>query len=139
MKFGWIWYAGLILITACAAQTPAPFRLAGSKWTLTNLTQNGTMQIPAAGTKITLEFSENGQVSGSSGCNSYGGTYKAQGEILDIGALVSTLRACVDPNAMKMEAAYVGALQEAQMFSKSADGLTITFANGSGKLEFTAQ
>jgi hypothetical protein len=39
---------------------------------------------------------------------------------------------------MTFESAYLSALQNAQLYEKRADGLSITFANGSGTLNYTA-
>ncbi len=126
----------LILFTACAAPTPSPFSLADTQWTLVSMTRDGVTKTPAAGRNVTLAFSRDGKVSGNSGCNSFGGNYETQGEVLKISALVSTLMACAENDAMEFEAAYVEALQNAQLYEKRGAELTITFANGNGKLVF---
>ncbi len=144
MKFRFILaLATLFFFAACAAPittpTPTPFTLADTKWTLTGITENGVIKKPVAGTDITLEFSRDNRVNGHAGCNSFGGAYETQGEILKISALFSTLMACIEVEKMEMEAAFLAALQNAQLFEKRDKQLTITFASGSGKLEFTAR
>lgn len=134
----------VLLIAGCAPVVPptpkaTPFMLADTKWTLTSMVQNGATRTPPAGTEITLDFTSDGKVGGNSGCNSYGGTYEAQGEILKISALVSTLMACAESEKMDFEAAYVAGLQAAQMFERTADQLSVTFGNGTGKLVFRAR
>lgn len=140
MKIQFLLLAGAIFfVSACAAPTPAPPSLAGTNWKLQSIMQNGAIQTPAAGTKVTLDFGNDGRVSGDSGCNHYGGTYETQGEILTIRELVQTLRACADQNGMNFEGAYLAGLQNAQIYERSGSQLTITFANGNGKLLFTAR
>lgn len=139
MKIHWLGILALFGLAACATQTQTPFTLAGSKWTLTGMTQNGTMQQPVAGIQVTLEFSQDGQVTGNSGCNSYSGKFETQGEILKISSLASTLRACADANAMAFESGYQTGLAGAQTFQRTGNQLTIMFGNGTGKLEFVLQ
>ena len=53
------------------------------------------------------------RVGGSTGCNSYGGTYEASGTTLRLGQLVSTLRACADSAANEQGTRFLSALQRA--------------------------
>ncbi len=128
----------ILIVSACASPTPAAPALANTKWNLLSLAQSGATQTPVTGMQVTLEFSNDGHVSGNSGCNLYSGAYQTQGEILKIGELVMTERACADENAMNFETVYLTALQNAQLYEKRADRLTITFANGSGKLTYAS-
>lgn len=100
------------------------------------MTRDSVTQTPAAGRNVTMDFSNDGRVGGSAGCNSFGGTYETQGEILKISTLQITLLACLENGVMEFESAYVDALQNAQLFEKRNNELTITFANGTGRLRF---
>jgi heat shock protein HslJ len=128
--------ATILAFAACSSQTTTPFTLADSKWTLTGIMQKGTTRTPVTGTNVTLDFTRDGKVNGSAGCNSYGGTFETQGEILKISTLAVTLMACVETEKMEFESAFLEGLQGAQLFERSADQLTITVANGNGKLVF---
>lgn len=122
------------LLTACAAPTPNPFQLANTKWTLTGMMQNGAIQPPVF-PEPTLIFQAD-TLGGSAGCNSYSGDYKTQGEMIQIGALRSTLLACADEQAMAQESAYLDAMQNARMFEVRDNTLKITYAVGQGQLVF---
>jgi heat shock protein HslJ len=63
--------------------------------------------IPAVeGVDAGLTFSEDGQVSGTSGCNGLGGDYTVEGDQITFGEFVSTLMACDDPIMKQEEAAH---------------------------------
>lgn len=124
----------LMLLNACAAPTPNPFALAQTKWTLTEMTRNGVSQ-PVVAVAPTLEF-QSDTLGGNAGCNSYGGAYKTQGEMIQVSALRSTLMACADEKAMAQESAYLDALQNARLFEVRDDVLKITYGEGKGQLVF---
>lgn len=124
----------LFLLSACAAPTPNPFQLANTKWTLTAMTQNGMAQ-PLVAPAPTLEF-QTDTLGGNASCNSYGGAYKTQGELITVSTLQVTLMACADEKAMAQESAYLDALQNARLFEVRDDVLKITYGEGKGQLVF---
>ena len=65
----------LIMLTACSAFPSAADPLDGTSWELYAYRKSR----PVEGTTLTIRF-ENGQVSGSAGCNSFGGSYQVNGE-----------------------------------------------------------
>src|SRR5215207_789145 len=73
--------------------------LAGTDWRLASLGPAGAETGVIAGTTVTLKFGEEGRASGSTGCNSYSGTYQVRGDNIFFSRLVSTRRACMDQNA----------------------------------------
>jgi heat shock protein HslJ len=96
-----------MLLAACsaAAEEPRP-SLDGTRWILESMGSHQALP----GTKITARFDE-GSVGGSSGCNSYGGSYETDRNHLKIRELTSTLMACLDPEGvMDQEAAYLRTL-----------------------------
>ena len=62
-----------------------------------------------------------GQVSGTSGCNSYGADYTLSGEGLAMGDAVATEMAC-EPELMAQEEAFLDALRKVSMISFDAGG-----------------
>jgi heat shock protein HslJ len=102
--------------------------LAGS-WIVTGFNTGDSVDSPAAGTELTATF-ENGAVSGSSGCNTYNGTYTLTDSTLAIGPLASTKMACEQP-IMDQEAAFLSALQGATGVRTDGANVTLTAADGS--------
>jgi heat shock protein HslJ len=103
---------------------------------------------PLPGTAITLRFgapggtrdgsSESG-VSGSAGCNTYGGGYRASQESLALNGLFWTERACMEPaGVMEQEQAYLQALGAAARYTVDADRLTVYDEAGAERLVFAA-
>jgi heat shock protein HslJ len=109
---------------------------ANSSWLLESFGEPGA-ELPAiAGTSISLEFKQNGQVEGSSGCNSYGGPYSVQDGRLAFGEIVSTLMACEDQAVNDQEQEYLQALRASGRFSVVDDRLTIWYENDRRVLNF---
>jgi heat shock protein HslJ len=99
--------------------------LAGTDWRLVSLGPAGGEAGLVAGTTVTLKFGEDGRASGSTGCNSYSGTYQVRGDNISIGRLISTRRACLDQNANQQEQRFLSALEAANRFRLASDRLTI--------------
>jgi heat shock protein HslJ len=81
------------------------------------------------GTTLTLAFA-GGTVSGNSGCNTFRGTYKTQGERVAIGRLSTTRKACPGDGVMKQETNYVAALEKAETWKIERGELTLFAADG---------
>lgn len=81
-----------------------PASLAGTRWKLTHF----DIGDPApAGPEVTLEFGENGDFGGGSGCNRYMGQLKAgESGQLEVGPVAGTRMACEGP-AMTVEDRYL--------------------------------
>jgi len=130
----------LALLMAACAPLPAPFvvgdsatgptqggDLEGRSWTLASLA--GAEVI---GT-VTVTFNE-GQLSGSAGCNSYFGSYQLDGQSITIGPMGMTEMFCMDEGVMDQEMAFLAALGQASSFNVEGDSLTIE--TGAGPLVF---
>ena len=134
----------LLLITVPAlAQTSRDLStdqrvLTGTEWRLVSLGPSGSESDLVAGTTVTLKFGEDGRASGSTGCNSYGGTYEVHGDRITFGRLVSTRRACLDQNANQQEQRFLAALEAANRFRLSSDRLTIFSDRGRNVLNFVS-
>jgi hypothetical protein len=84
------------------------------------------------GSEITALF-DNGQLSGSAGCNSYNGAYsttKAAGKNqIKVGPLATTMMMC-DEALMEQEGLYMSALQSATEFTIEGFALSISYPGG---------
>src|SRR6185295_15408702 len=110
--------------------------LAGTDWRLISLGPAGGEASLVAGTTVTLKFGEDGRASGSTGCNSYSGTYHVRGDSILFGRLISTKRACLDQNANQQEQRFLSALESANRFRLSSNRLTIMSERGRNVLNF---
>ena len=116
------------LLSACGGGSALPGGdpLNGTAWSLAST--DGAA--PLTGTTQTLSFAD-GKVSGSAGCNSYGGTYSLGGSNIQIKDVVSTLMACLDPQGvMDQETAFLSALMSAQSYELSENNLQIKTSDG---------
>lgn len=78
------------------------------------------------GSEITAYFDEEGQVSGSAGCNNYSASYEVSGDNISIGPAITTRMACSDPEGiMDQESAYLGALEMVSSFQFEGDRLIL--------------
>ena len=128
----------LLLLVAVPAVVQGQRVLAGTEWRLVSLGPSGAETDIVAGTTVTANFGEDGRVGGSTGCNSYGGTYEVRGETISFGRLVSTRRACLDQNANEQERRFLAALEAANRFRLSANRLTIFSDRGRTALNFVS-
>ena len=118
--------AVVVLLSACAGILPGSGDpLEGTSWRLNTL--GGASLLP--GTEITLTFEE-GQVRGSSGCNTYGGSYRVDDDKISMTDLYNTEMACMDPQGvMDQETEYLELLRDAQAFEVGDGGLVIEAAS----------
>ncbi len=116
----------LLSLGACGlVGPPAGDPLDGTSWVLT--TYGGAGLIP--GTEITLAFEE-GQVRGSSGCNTYGGSYEVDGDKITMSDLYMTEMACMEPEGvMDQELEYLELLRDALAFQIDEAELMIEAAS----------
>jgi heat shock protein HslJ len=121
---------GLILsalvVSACASSTPSPTRsaaaspspdssgaagsLVGPTWVVSTIGGSDTV----ATARPMMTFGADGQVTGTGGCNSYGGPYRLDGAAIDVGDLASTMMLCQDQSIGTQETAFFAALGGAQ-------------------------
>ena len=94
--------------------------LSGTSWIVTNY-NNGREAVVGvvSGTEITANFGDDGQVSGTTGCNNYFASYEADAEAgtITIGQAGSTLMACAEPEGiMEQEQEFLAALATAATY-----------------------
>jgi heat shock protein HslJ len=76
-----------------------PQQMVGPRWRLVSYQGADGQTSDVSANEITIQFAADGMVSGSGGCNGYGGTYTADATgALTLSQVVATLRACVDEN-----------------------------------------
>lgn len=116
--------------------TPLPFE--ATAWSLERYkAADGTMTAVVPATTVTALF-ENGNLTGSAGCNSYFGSYTQEGQNgITIGPLGSTLMFCGEPGVMEQETAYLTLLQSAASYDVSGAMLTLSDAGGLIILEYS--
>lgn len=92
---------------------------------------------PPAGARIDLRF-DDGELSGRAACNSYGGSYQADGNALAVGAMSMTEMACDEP-LMALEAAYLAELAQVDAFQVVGDGAGLVLTGGRVALTYRAE
>ena len=85
----------------------------------------------------TLIFDGAGMIAGEGGCNGYGGTYKAEGHLLMIEGVISTMMACEDQTLMTQETTFFAAIQRTASFTIEGTMLTLEDADGNAIVTLT--
>jgi heat shock protein HslJ len=124
-----------LIFSGCTGQIPEP-QLDGTGWTLTGYVHNGTPMQVVSGTTITLDFSVDGRITGSAGCNRYFATYEVKGTAISIGQAGSTEMYCITPGVMEQESAYLTLLGQAKTIIVEGDHLTLSDGGGTTILTF---
>jgi heat shock protein HslJ len=126
-------------VTVTEASTGLP--LQGTTWFLESYFDGiGAIVGLVPGTSITAVFDQGGQLSGSSGCNTYSANYTADGSSISIGPPTGTQSSCAEPpGIMEQEASYLSVLPTATSYEISSSFLTIQDANGRVVLKYTAR
>ena len=108
---------------------PAP-SLLGVNWSVTGF-NNGRHAVvsPLPGTTLSMTFDQ-GQVHGSSGCNTYRAAYTSDGDRLAIGPVVSTRKACSAEGVMQQEREFLAALESVKVWTISGGMLDVHRADG---------
>lgn len=129
---------GALAVVGCSAIGAAQGgQLEGVTWRLSTYLADGKpVEVPAA-IGATATFA-GGQVSGSNGCNSYGGPYVASGSSLTVGPLASTMMAC-GPVQSAIESAFMTGFQAAGSYTATEAQLTIYDTTGAQTLVFEPQ
>jgi len=110
--------------------------LEGVTWVLDRASIDALVPDAPADARVDARF-EDGQVSGRSGCNSYGGGYEVDGDTLTFDALGGTEMACMPESLMDLEAGYLAALGGVGSFRVTGDELVLTGADAT--LAFTSE
>jgi heat shock protein HslJ len=128
----------VLLLSACspsASKQSSGGDLTSQVWGLTELLGKP----PVAGTGISAQFTTDGKLSGSAGCNRYAGSYTVSGSNLTIATpLASTMMMC-DQDVMAQETIYLITLGEAKTFTVKQDKLTLMSEDGKALATYQAE
>lgn len=118
--------------TVLTFQASEPITLAGTNWTASMVNNNlEAVTSLAEGTAITANFTENGELTGSAGCNNYMTSYTLDGQNITIEPPASTRKLCSEPEGiMEQEAAFLALLPQAATYSVSGNSLELRTADG---------
>jgi heat shock protein HslJ len=108
------------------ATVPSP----EGEWEVLSVLYDDAIRSLVPGSSLTADFASDGQLSGSSGCNSFGGRYETTGTQIRIGPLAGTLRACAEEELNEQEQGYLAALESARRFEQAGSELTLLNAKG---------
>lgn len=126
--------AGLMLSGCSTTPGPSgpdgggrPSSLAGTAWRVAAV----GARVPAAGAEPTIAFAE-GAISGSGGCNHFGGRYRydpATGQFA-VGELGATTMGCLEAGRNEVEAAFLQALGDADAVGLDDAGRLVLAGQG---------
>lgn len=91
-------------------------------WQVEDIDQGGVID----NAMVTIEFLEDGRISGSTGCNRFSGSLKTEEATFVVSKTITTRRACV-PAIAKQEQRFLSALNEAAYFKVEADTWLVIF------------
>jgi heat shock protein HslJ len=94
-------------------------------WKLTSYGTVDTLSSALADVEANLAFNEDGTVTGTSGCNEFGGNYTVEGDQITFSEIVSTLKLCDTP-LMEQEEAVQQVLTETAAYQIEGNTLTLT-------------
>ncbi|MEO1089481.1 MAG: META domain-containing protein [Pseudomonadota bacterium] len=117
-----------MVLALLLAGAPAPVMaesLAGSEWVPVTF---GDVVVSDEVEQF-VQFGDEGQVSGTGGCNRFTGSYTVDGTTLTIGPLAATRMMC-PPVAMEREQAFFGAMDSTASFLR--DGIALTLFDEAG-------
>lgn len=114
------------------ADNPAgdPAGLQGAEWVVEDINRGGVIDR----TRLTLTFGADGRVSGNGGCNSFSGSYSADGSSVTFGPLAMTRRACIGEALNAQETRYAAALTGRMTWEIRADGALELTGDGGRRL-----
>jgi heat shock protein HslJ len=106
--------------------------LGGTSWIVTGY-NNGKQAVVSVviGSELTADFSVDGNLSGSSGCNNYTARYEVSGKSIQVGPTASTRKMCADPaGVMEQETQFLQALETAATYRLDGSQLELRTADG---------
>jgi heat shock protein HslJ len=125
---------------AVTLEKDVPISLTGREWTMMFYNNGkGGFQSAVIGSTVTATFSEDGQVTGTGGCNSYSGSFTVEGNAISFGGMAATEMACMQDGIMAQESAYFEALGKVQRYRIEGDHLTFYGEGTTRMLEFVTK
>ncbi len=125
----------LILATTLGCTMPAANeQLRDRDWSLVWVESFDTL--PSGVETPTIRFGSDGRLAGNTACNRAGAAYTVDGNNLTIDALISTKRACIDPQGNALERAYLQAVEGTEAYRITNGELELLDANGAVTARF---
>ena len=82
-------------------------------------------------------FGEDGTVSGSSGCNTFSGTYTADDSSIELGPAASTQKMCAAEGVMEQEEQFLAALAASSIYEIRGHRLQLRNADGALQVDLS--
>jgi heat shock protein HslJ len=113
-----------------------PVSLTGLAWQVVSVNNGrGGLASVLSETQLDATFSDQGIVSGTTGCNTYRGLYTVAAPMIAFGTLVSTRRACPSEEAALQEQAFLAALGASTRYELRGDRLTLRNDAGAAQVD----
>jgi len=123
-----------LAISACTAKDEGSSASLIGSWKLTAYGPVNSPTPAVADAEANLTFNGDGTVTGNSGCNEFGGSYKVEGNQITFDQVTSTLMACDEPR-MAQEDVVHKVLTDTATYK--IEGNTLTLTNNDLVLVFT--
>jgi len=119
-------------LTMVDNETAQPARpLVGTRWMVDTMVSAGASSSVPAGTAAFLTLTDDGKVTGSTGCNSFGGTAKVDSKTITFGELIMTKMAC-EGAAGDLEASVLRVLDQPLTYRIDGTTLILEAPDGNG-------
>lgn len=129
-----------VCLAGCLALLSPSHGLTGNSWRLTSYNAGNKLVATDSDSMILLEFRPDGQMSGTTGCNNYFGSYHTEGEIISFSEIGSTEKYCTFPEGiMNREQQYLLHLHNATRYSVAQDELALSYYDEKKLLVFKKQ
>lgn len=117
-----------------------PLAFVGTNWQVQSYNNGKGGLVSSLNTELmTALYAADGTVSGFGGCNNYNGPYTTDGDGIQVGPLVTTRKACLEPETlMDDEAGYLAALQRVASYNIRGAELTMYDAEGARTVVYNA-
>jgi len=118
------------------SSAPSAPSLEKTAWLLTSYATETGQENVLSNTTVTATF-DNGNITGSAGCNRYSAGYQLSGNGIAISSITSTLMYCTAPDGvMTQESTYLLLLKNVTAYTISNDRLTLSNDLGDAQLVF---
>jgi len=114
-----------LAISACTTKNEGSAASLIGSWKLTSYSRADVLTPAVTDTEAGLTFKDDGTVTGSSGCNGFGGSYTVEDDKITFSEITSTLMACDDAR-MAQEGAVHQVLTDTATFKIEGNTLTLT-------------
>lgn len=118
---------GMVMMVPAGQSRVSQADLTGKEWMVASL--DGTPVLTAS--PVTMNFGDDGRLSGNASCNAYTGSYKINDSALYVGPLALTRKACMG-DAMAQETAFVQLLEAVSEMQIDETG-TLTISGEAGE------